>query len=93
MSYGSAIVIGTPLIFMFNTAGFNTTVCCAAMSLIFPIGDCLPPSRITGRLTCETCGYEGSYMSFLKQIFLPCLLLGVLALIMLVKPAWFVFLT
>ena len=93
MSYGSAIVIGTPLIFMFNTAGMNVTVVCAAMSLIFPIGDCLPPSRITGRLTCETCGYEGSYMSFLKQIFLPCLLLGVLALIMLIKPAWFVFLT
>ena len=38
MSYGSAIVIGTPLIFMFNTAGMNVTVVCAAMSLIFPIG-------------------------------------------------------
>ena len=93
MSYGSAIVIGTPLIFMFNTAGMNTTVVCAAMSLMFPIGDCLPPSRIVGRLTCETTGYQGSYMSFLKQIFLPCLVLGLLALIMLVKPSWFVFLT
>ena len=93
MSYGSAIVIGTPLIFMFNTAGMNTTVVCAAMSLMFPIGDCLPPSRIVGRLTIETTGYQGSYMSFLKQIFLPCLVLGLLALIMLIKPEWFVFLT
>lgn len=93
MSYGSAIVIGTPLIFMFNTAGMNTTVVCAAMSLMFPIGDCLPPSRIVGRLTIETTGYEGSYMSFMKAIFLPCLVLGLLALLMLVKPAWFVFLT
>lgn len=92
MSYGSAIVIGTPLIFMFNTAGMNTTVVVAAMSLIFPIGDCLPPSRIVGRVTLETTGYEGSYMSFLKQIFLPCLVLGLLALVMLVKPAWFAFL-
>lgn len=92
MSYGSAIVIGTPLIFMFNTAGMNTTVVCAALSLIFPLGDCLPPSRIVGRLTIETTGYQGSYMSFLKQIFLPCLVLGLLALLMLVKPAWFVFL-
>lgn len=89
MSYGSAIVIGTPLIFMFNTAGMNTTVVCAAMSLMFPIGDCLPPSRITGRLTCETTNYQGSYMSFLKQVFLPCLVLGLLALLMLIKPAWF----
>lgn len=92
MSYGSAIVIGTPLIFMFNTAGMNTTVVVAAMSLMFPIGDCLPPSRIVGRVTLETTGYEGSYMSFLKQIFLPCLVLGLLALLMLVKPDWFAFL-
>lgn len=93
MSYGSAIVIGTPLIFMCNTAGMNVTVVCAALSLIFPIGDCLPPSRIVGRLTIETTGYKGTYMSFLKLIVLPCLVLGLLALIMLIKPVWFVFLT
>lgn len=93
MSYGSAIVIGTPLIFMFNTAGYNVTVCCAAMSLIFPIGDFLPPSRITGRLTIETCGYEGTYWSFCKAIMIPMLLLGGLALLMLINPSWFVFLT
>lgn len=92
MSYGSAIVIGTPLIFMFNTAGMNTTVVCAAMSLMFPIGDCLPPSRIVGRLTIETTQYKGSYISFLKQIFLPCLILGLQALLMLIKPSWFTFL-
>ena len=92
MSYGSAIVIGTPLIFMFNTAGMNVTVVCAAMSLMFPIGDCLPPSRIVGRLTIETTGYTGSYGSFLKQIFLPCLVLGLLALLMLIEPSWFAFL-
>lgn len=92
MSYGSAIVIGTPLIFMFNTAGFNTTVVCAAMSLMFPIGDCLPPSRIVGRLTIEATGYKGTYGSFLKAIALPCLLLGVLALIMLINPNTFAFL-
>ncbi len=92
MSYGSAIVIATPLIFMFNTAGFNTTVVAAALSLMFPIGDCLPPSRIVGRITCETVGYEGSYGSFLKQIIVPCLLLGALALVMLRFPSTFAFL-
>ncbi len=92
MSYGSAVVIGTPLIFMFNTAGMNTTIVCAALSLIFPIGDCLPPSRIVGRVAIETTGYEGSYGSFLKQILLPCLLLGVIALLMLIQPSWFNFL-
>lgn len=93
MSYGSAIVIGTPLIFMFNTAGFDTTVVCAALSLMFPIGDCLPPSRIVGRLTIEATGYEGSYTSFLKSVALPCLVLGALALVMLIFPNKFTFLT
>lgn len=92
LSYGSAIIIGTPLIFMFNTAGFDTTVVCAALSIIFPIGDCLPPSRIVGRLTCDATGYKGSYNSFLKQIFLPCLVLGLLALVMLISPNSFAFL-
>ena len=48
---------------------------------------------MTASDTIETTGYEGSYMSFMKAIFLPCLVLGLLALLMLVKPAWFVFLT
>jgi len=86
LSYGSAIIFGTPLIFMFNAAGMNTTVVCAALSLIFPIGDCLPPSRIVGRISCETVGFKGSYMSFLRQIILPVLLLGGLALVMLIIP-------
>lgn len=92
MSYGSAIVIATPLIFMFNTAGFNTTVVAAALSLMFPIGDCLPPSRIVGRITVETVGYQGSYTSFLAQVLVPCLLLGALALIMMIMPGRFAFL-
>ncbi|HWP67814.1 MAG TPA: hypothetical protein VN437_00845 [Rectinemataceae bacterium] len=92
LSYGSAIIFGTPLIFMFNAAGMDTTVVCAALSLIFPIGDCLPPSRIVGRVSIETVGYKGSYMSFLKQIFLPVLLLGGLALVMLIIPNRFSFL-
>lgn len=92
LSYGSAIIFGTPLIFMFNAAGMNTTVVAAALSLIFPIGDCLPPSRIVGRVSIETVGYKGSYMSFLKQIALPMLLLGCLALVMLIFPNKFGFL-
>ncbi len=92
LSYGSAIILGTPLIFLFNARGMNTTVVAAALSLIFPIGDCLPPSRIVGRISCETVGYAGSYMSFLKQIALPVLLLGALALAMLVAPNSFSFL-
>ncbi len=90
LSYGSAILIGAPLIFMMNTRGMDTTIVCAALSLIFPIGDCLPPSRIVGRVSIDTTGYKDSYMSFLKQIAIPCAVLGLVALVMFIKPAWFV---
>lgn len=92
MSYGSAILIATPLIFMMNTRGMDTTIVAAALSVIFPIGDCLPPSRIVGRVSIETIGYKGTYMDFLKQILLPCAVLGCLGLIMFIQPGWFAWL-
>ena len=92
LSYGSAVLIGTPLIFMMNTRGMDTTIVCAALSLMFPLGDCLPPSRIVGRVSIDVTGYEGKYMDFLKTILIPGLVLGILALIMFIKPTWFMFL-
>ena len=84
LSYGSAIIIGVPIIFLFNSMGINNTVVAAALSLVFPLGDCLPPSMIVGRVTLETVGYEGSYNSFLKGIVIPWLFMGVVALLMLI---------
>ena len=89
---GCSVVLGGPLIFMFNTMGMDVTVICAALSLIFPIGDCLPPSRIVGRLACEETGYSDSYMSFLKTALVPILAIGLIAVLMIVKPIWFTFL-
>ncbi len=91
-NYGCSVVLGGPLIFMFNTLGMDVTVICAALSLIFPIGDCLPPSRIVGRLACEETGYTDSYMDFLKTALVPILAIGIIAVIMIVKPIWFTFL-
>lgn len=82
LNYGSAVVFGAPLIFLFNTMGHNLIIVASAMSIIFPIGDCLPPSRITGRLSCEVVGYKGSYQSFLLSVLVPCLILGAVALLM-----------
>ena len=91
-NYGCSVVLGEPLIFMFNTMGMDVTVICAALSLIFPIGDCLPPSRIVGRLACEETGYKESYMGFLKTALVPVLAIGLIAVLMIVKPIWFTFL-
>lgn len=85
LSYGSAVIIGTPLIFLFNSIGVNVTIVAAALSLMFPLGDCLPPSRIVGRLSIETSGYKGSYLSFLKAIAVPWCVLAAVALLMLIN--------
>jgi len=84
LSYGSAVILGTPIIFLFNSMGVNVIVVAAALSLIFPLGDCLPPSRIVGRVSIETVGFKGSYMSFLKAIAIPWLFMGGIALLMLI---------
>ncbi|HNZ09483.1 MAG TPA: citrate transporter [Bacillota bacterium] len=93
LSYGSAVILGVPIIFRFNSVGVNVTVVAAALSLMFPLGDCLPPSRIVGRLSIEKVGYKGSYMQFLKAVLVPWLFLAALALCMLIFTKTFVPLT
>lgn len=86
LGFGSAVILGTPLIFVFNAVGANVTVVAAAFSLLFALGDCLPPSRIVGRTAIETVGYRGSYTSFLKATAVPWLVMGMVALVMLIWP-------
>jgi TRAP-type C4-dicarboxylate transport system permease large subunit len=90
LSYGSAVIIGVPIIFRFNSVGVNVTVVAAALSLMFPLGDCLPPSRIVGRLTIEKVGFKGSYIKFLKSIMVPWCFLAAVALLMLIFPKYLV---
>lgn len=93
LSYGSAAIVGVPIIFLFNAHGINVTVVAAALSLMFPLGDCLPPSRIVGRLSIEETGFKGTYMQFLKTIAVPWLFLAAVALLMLIYTKPFVPLT
>ena len=86
LGFGSAVILGTPLIFVFNAIGANVTVVAAAFSILFALGDCLPPSRIVGRTAIETVGYRGSYTSFLKATAVPWLAMGVVGLLMLIWP-------
>lgn len=87
LGFGSAVILGTPLIFVFNAVGANVTVVASAFSMLFALGDCLPPSRIVGRTAIETVGYRGSYASFLKATAVPWIAMGAVALAMLVFSA------
>lgn len=84
LGFGSAVILGTPLIFVFNAVGANVTVVAAAFSFLFALGDCLPPSRIVGRTAIETVGYRGSYGSFLKATAVPWAAMGAVGLGMLI---------
>jgi CitMHS family citrate-Mg2+:H+ or citrate-Ca2+:H+ symporter len=84
LSYSSAIILGTPLIFLFNSIGVDVTIVATALSFMFPLGDCLPPSRISGRVAIDVTGYQGSYLSFLRAILVPALFMGFVALGMLI---------
>jgi len=92
LGFGSAVIMGTPLIFVFNAVGANVTVVAAAFSILFALGDCLPPSRIVGRTAIETVGYQGSYASFLKATAVPWLIMGVVGLGMLMFSSRLAFL-
>lgn len=93
LSYSSGIILGTPLIFLFNSVGVNVTIVATALSLIYPLGDCLPPSRISGRVAIDVSEYKGTYMSFLGSILVPCIFMAVVAVLMLIyanKLSWLI---
>lgn len=93
LSYSSGIILGTPLIFLFNSVGVNVTIVATALSLLYPLGDCLPPSRISGRVAIDVSEYKGTYMSFLGSILVPCIFMAVVAVLMLIyanKLSWLI---
>jgi hypothetical protein len=75
LMWGAAPVLGVPLILLFNTIGLNPIVALAGMSVIWPLGDALPPTAIIGRLTKDTVGMEESYSKLLKYCLIPALLI------------------
>jgi CitMHS family citrate-Mg2+:H+ or citrate-Ca2+:H+ symporter len=91
LMWGSAPVIGVPLVLLFNTIGLNPIVALAGMSLIWPLGDALPPTAIIGRLTVNIVGYDGPYGAFLKACAVPAIIIAIMGTLMVVysaKLAW-----
>lgn len=93
LMWGAAPVIGVPLVLLFNTIGLNPIVALAGMSVIWPLGDALPPTAIIGRLTVDVVGYRDSYMGFLKACVLPAAIIMVLGTLMVVFSSDLSFLT
>jgi hypothetical protein len=93
LMWGAAPVIGVPLVLLFNTIGLNPIVALAGMSVIWPLGDALPPTAIIGRLTVDVVGYREPYTRFLKTCLVPAVIIMVLGTLMVIYSARLGFLT
>jgi CitMHS family citrate-Mg2+:H+ or citrate-Ca2+:H+ symporter len=93
LMWGAAPVLGVPLVLLFNTMGLDPIVALAGMSVIWPLGDAIPPTAIIGRLTVDVVGYKESYMGFLKACIVPAVLIALVGTLMVVGSAKLSFLT
>jgi CitMHS family citrate-Mg2+:H+ or citrate-Ca2+:H+ symporter len=91
LMWGAAPVIGVPLVLLFNTMGLNPIVALAGMSIIWPLGDALPPTAIIGRLTVDVTGYDGPYRQFLNACLVPAIIMIIIGTLMVIysKPLGF----
>jgi CitMHS family citrate-Mg2+:H+ or citrate-Ca2+:H+ symporter len=87
LTYGAAAVLGIPLIWYLDSIGFHATVAIAGLTLLWPLGDGLPPTALIGRLSVMVSDYRGSYWQFLKTTWLPWLFITIVGVLMVVYSA------
>jgi len=84
LMWGAAPVLGVPLVLLFNTIGLNPIIALAGLSIIWPLGDALPPTAIIGRLTVDTVGMKEPYSKLLKHCIIPAAIIMIVGTLMVV---------
>lgn len=84
LTYGGAAIIGIPLVWYLNSLGYHATLVISGLSLLWPLGDGLPPTALIGRLSLMVSGYEGDYWRFLRQTWIPWLVITTVGLLMVI---------
>ncbi len=87
LTYGAAAILGIPLIWYLDSIGLHATVALAGLSLLWPLGDGLPPTALIGRLSVMVSDFKGSYWSFLRSTWLPWIVITVVGILMVVYSA------
>lgn len=76
VQYAVAPLIGVPLILLFNMKGLDPIIALSAMAVMWPLGDCLPPTAVVGRAVVIELKYKGSYYGeFVKTCLLPMIII------------------
>jgi len=84
LTYGGAAIIGIPLVWFLDSIGLHATVVIAGLSLLWPLGDGLPPTALIGRLSVMVSEYKDSYWTFLRSTWLPWLVITVVGILMII---------
>jgi len=84
LTYGAAAILGIPLVWSLDSIGYHATVVMAGLSLLWPLGDGLPPTALIGRLSNMVSGYKGSYREFLLATWLPWLVITAAGMAMII---------
>jgi hypothetical protein len=87
LTYGAAAILGIPLIWYFDSIGLHATVAIAGLTLLWPLGDGLPPTALIGRLSVMVSDYKGSYWSFLMSTWLPWIVITAVGILMVIYSA------
>ena len=87
LTYGAAAVLGIPLIWYLDSIGFHATMAIAGLTMLWPLGDGLPPTALIGRLSVMVSDYKGSYWEFLRATWLPWLFITIVGILMIVYSA------
>lgn len=74
LQYAVAPLFGVPLIMLFNMLGLDPIVSLSTWSVMWPVGDCLPPTAVVGRAAVMELDYKGDYWGgFVKTALVPML--------------------
>lgn len=89
LQYAVAPLFGVPLIMLFNMLGFNPIIALSTWAVMWPVGDCLPPTAVVGRAAVMELGYKGNYYKgFVKTALIPMLFILALCTVVMIfnKP-------
>ncbi len=92
LTYGAAAILGIPLVWFLDSLGYHATVVIAGLSLLWPLGDGLPPTALIGRLSTMVSGYTGSYRDFLRSTWIPWLVITAAGMLMIIFSSKLAFL-
>ena len=87
LTYGAAAIIGIPLVWFLDSIGLHATVVIAGLSILWPLGDGLPPTALIGRLSVMVSEYKESYWTFLRSTWVPWILITLVGILMIIFSA------